>query len=83
MLTPTYKRNTIEEGQNECSKTDWGNELTLAVSFLNTDLDDLPRWSENYDGFEVDADFSRTWDFQPAMRHLTLKSAKPTEEAEQ
>lgn len=66
----------------DCSKEDWGNELMIPMGWPDTDLDDLPRWSDNFDGFEVDEDFSRIWDFQPAVRHLTLQSAKPTEGAE-
>lgn len=33
---------------------------------------------------EAGEDFDdRAWDFQPAMRHITLQSMQPTEEAEQ
>ena len=64
-----------------CSETDWGSSLGLTVNWSDWELDDLPRWSENFDGFEVDEDFdSYVWDFQPAMRQLTLQSAKTTEE---
>lgn len=66
-----------------CVKYDWGNELGILVQWDDVDLDGLPRWSRNYDGFEVDEDFSRTWDFQPAVRRLTLKSAKTVEEMTQ
>ena len=65
-----------------CRQKDWGNQLETGVGVSDADVDDLPRWSKNFDGFEVDEDFSRTWDFQPAVRHLTLQSAKPTEETE-
>ena len=66
----------------KCSKKDWGNQLRTYASWHDVDLDNLFRWSKNLDGFEVDEDFSRTWDFQPAVRHLTLQSAKPTEVTE-
>jgi hypothetical protein len=65
-----------------CYNQDWGNELATLMVAPDVDVDDLFRWSENFDGFEVDEDFSRTWDFQPALRHLTLQSAKPAEETE-
>ena len=66
-----------------CFKTDWGNQLRTGAGFSDVDVDDLPSWSKNYEGFEVDESFSYPWDFQPAVRHLTLQSAKPTEETEQ
>ena len=66
----------------ECLGRDWGNELTTFVVGDEVDVNNLPRWSKDFDGFEVDEDFSRTWDFQPALRQLTLQSAKPKEETE-
>lgn len=67
-----------------CIEYDWGNELATVTWWNDVDLDDLPRWSVNFDGFKVNEDFDDyAWDFQPAMRHLTLQSAKPREEAEQ
>ena len=67
-----------------CFKQDWGNELWTSVTWSDVDVDDLPRWSKNYDGFEADEDFDGyEWDFQPAVRHLTLQSAKPKEETKQ
>ena len=63
-----------------CVKDDWGNSLWTGVSWSDVDVDVLPRWSENFDGFAVDENFRYTWDFQPALRHLTLKSAKNTEQ---
>jgi hypothetical protein len=66
-----------------CLKQDWGNELTTAVVFSDVTLYNLPTWYRNFDGFEVNEDFDGyVWDFQPAVRHLTLQSAKPTEGAE-
>ena len=68
----------------KCLGRDWGNQLTTFVVGDEVDVNNLPRWSKNFDGFEVDEDFdSYEWDFQPAVRHLTLQSAKPTEETEQ
>jgi len=59
-------------------KWDWGNELSISVVWNDVDLDDLPHWSRNFDGFKVSEDFDDyAWDFQPALRHLTLQSAKP------
>jgi hypothetical protein len=53
------------------------------VVWSNRDLDNLHRWADNFDGFEVDENFDGyAWNFQPAVRHLTLQGAKPTEEAE-
>ena len=67
----------------KCVGRDWGNALGTSVRWRDVDVDDLPRWSKNFDGFEVDEDFDGyEWDFQPAVRHLTLQSAKPTEEEE-
>lgn len=66
-----------------CLEADWGNSLATLVFFNDVDLDDLPQWSQNFDGFAVDENFRYAWDFQPAMRHLTLKSAKTSEEAKQ
>lgn len=61
-----------------CLKLDWGNRLSIGVEWNDVDLDDLPRWSNNFDGFKVSEDFDDyAWDFQPALRHLTLQSAKP------
>jgi hypothetical protein len=77
---------TVKSGEHlhlECESKEWGNELTTAVVADEVDVNNLPRWSKNFDGFEVDEDFdSYEWDFQPAVRHLTLQSAKPTEETE-
>ena len=61
-----------------CLPADWGNALGTSSIWDDTDLDDLPRWSQNFDGFKVNENFdSYEWDFQPAVRHLTLQSAKP------
>ena len=66
-----------------CREQDWGNALVAFAVWNNVDVNDLPRWSKNFDGFEVDEEFdSYEWDFQPAVRHLTLQSAKPKEETE-
>ena len=63
-----------------CFKNDWGNVLRASVKWDDVDLDDLPHWSHNFDGFRVNENFdSYEWDFQPAVRHLTLQSAKPTQ----
>lgn len=68
----------------ECVEQDWGNELAASGVWGGVDVDDLPLWSDNLDGFEVDEDFGGyAWNFRPALRHLTLQSAKRTEETEQ
>ena len=67
----------------KCKRNDWGTELWTGVERKNVDLDYLGSFSYNFDGFEVDEDFDGyEWDFQPAVRHLTLQSAKPREETE-
>jgi hypothetical protein len=66
----------------KCESTEGGSYLRTGVSFKVRDLDNLFRWSRNYDGFEVDETLSYPWDLQPAVRHLTLQSAKTTEETE-
>ena len=62
----------------KCSEEDWGSQLEIWVGYPDVDVNNLPRWRTNYDGFEVDEDFSNqwAWDFQPAIRHLTLQSAE-------
>ena len=67
----------------KCIENDWGNELSLGSGWGDFHLSRLPVWSKNYDGFEIYEDFnSYLWNFQPALRQLTLRSAKRIEEAE-
>ena len=80
---------TVTDGNGEhwdlkCASKEWGNELRAGGGWSDVNLDDLPSWSKNFDGFKVNENFYNRyeWDFQRAVRHLTLQSAKPTEETE-
>lgn len=58
-----------------CKQEDWGSYLYAGAIWHEVEVGDLPTWNVDYDGFRVYADFDGSrWNFDAAMRHLTLQA---------